>query len=405
MKPWPESYIPPIPFVFPPLKLKATWGSSVERDIFNIYVCGITPYDATHLGHALTYLNFDLINRYKKLNDKRLNFIENVTDIDDPLFERARRDGIDWKNLSDSQTKLFIDDMTSLRVIPPSHFSSVSETIDLVIDGIRKLKDKKMIYQLGRETYFMIKDFLNELPIAEKEAIAIFRERGGDPDREGKSHPLDPILWRGSEKDEPSWSSPFGEGRPGWHIECAVIAVDGSGRGGIDNPPTLDMQGGGRDLIFPHHFMTKVISECISGIEFAAEYVHTGLLGYQGEKMSKSKGNLVFVHKLLEEKIDPMVLRYALLKPHYSKDWIWTEEVLSQANEDVVKIRSALSKSEVAETAGRIKAMVMALADDLNTQSALNELIQWSEETLNGAVGGNVGAMSRFIDSALGLAL
>ena len=404
MKPWPDVYLPPIAIQFPRLSIDSTWGSSIDRDKFNIYVCGITPYDATHLGHALTYLTFDLINRYQILRGRTLNFIENVTDVDDPLFERARRDGINWKDLSDSQVKLYEADMTSLRVLPPKIYLSVSETVNLVIEGIKKLDEKKLIYKLDQDLYFDIRAHLQKLPISEDEAIKIFQERGGDPNRPGKRHSLDPVLWRVSKTDEPSWESPFGLGRPGWHIECSVIAIFGTSCNG-ESEPLLDIQGGGRDLIFPHHFMTKVIAEEISNSTFAAEYIHTGMLGYDGEKMSKSKGNLVFVNEILKSGVDPMVLRYSLIKLHYSKDSMWENSLLDSAALDISKIRSALSRSEVAPTTNIIQNMIIALSQNLDVDLALRYLLNWSEETLRGKSGGNVGTISRFIDSALGLAL
>ena len=404
MKPWPNVYLPPASFEFPELSINSTWGRRIDRDKFNIYVCGITPYDATHLGHARTYLTFDLINRYQVLRGRSLNFIENVTDVDDPLFERARRDGIFWKDLSDSQVRLFESDMTSLRVLPPKTYLSVSETVNLVIDGIKKLDDKKKIYKLDQDLYFDIGSHLKSLPISMDDAIQIFQERGGDPNRPGKRNSLDPVLWRASKSDEPSWESPFGLGRPGWHIECSVIAIFGATVTG-KSEPLLDIQGGGTDLIFPHHFMTKVIAEEISNLSFAAEYVHTGMLGYEGEKMSKSKGNLVFVNEILKSDVDPMVLRYALIKLHYSEDSMWDNALLDSAALEITKIRSALSRSEVAPTSNIIQNMVIALSKNLDVDLALRHLLNWSEETLQGKSGGNVGTISRFIDSALGLAL
>lgn len=404
MKPWPAISIPPISQTLPALRLKPTWGEKVESHNFTCYVCGITPYDATHLGHAATYLTFDLIIRYQFLSGKKINFIENVTDVDDPLLERAKRDGIDWNLLAESQINLFENDMTALRVIPPNLFLSVSETVDLVIEGITKLKEKNRIYELDGDIYFDISEFLEELPININEAIKIFGERGGDPERLGKRNSLDPLLWRANLPSEPGWESPFGLGRPGWHIECSVIALHG-GSNKNEIGSTLDLQGGGRDLIFPHHFMSKVIAESISGRPFANEYVHTGMLGLDGEKMSKSRGNLIFVHKLIEQGNDPMVIRYALMKEHYSKDWMWSQEHLEKATEEVLKIRTALSKIEVAKTDQVINQMAIALSDNLNTPKALSLLLEWSEATLNGEIGGKVGSISRFLDSALGLAL
>ena len=386
--------------------MKSTWGYPVDRKKYNSYICGITPYDATHLGHAATYITFDLIHRYQLLLKKNLNFIENVTDVDDPLLERANRDGVDWKELADSQIALFQRDMTALHILPPKTFLSVSETVDLVIEGILNLQGTGKVYEIDGDYYFEIGNSLKELPMELEEAIKIFGERGGDPNRAGKHHKLDPLLWRKNSSGEPGWESPFGFGRPGWHIECVVIALAGcKSESDVSAEPILDLQGGGTDLIFPHHFMTKVIAEEISKRTFAAEYIHTGLIGLDGEKMSKSRGNLVFVHKLLEDGIDPMIIRFALLKEHYANERMWSNALLESAEIEVAKIRSVLSKIEVVDPTPYIELMIKDLADDLNTENAINSLLKWCEESDNGGSGANPGAMARFLDSALGLAL
>lgn len=402
---WPTLEIPPSDEDFPELKLTPTWGKEFVRKNFNIYVCGITPYDATHLGHAATYITFDLINRYQILRKLQSNFIENITDVDDPLLERAKRDGVDWKVLAESQTSLFIKDMTALRVLPPRTFLSVSETINLVIEGILKLLSSDVAYEINGDFYYDISNQIKNLPLALDKALQIFGERGGDPNRAGKRHPLDPLLWRKHVGSEPGWDSPFGKGRPGWHIECAVIAIFGAAGHYEKGEPILNLQGGGSDLIFPHHFMTKVIAEDLTDADFAAQYVHTGMLGLEGEKMSKSKGNLVFVHRLLEEGIDPMAIRIALINGNYSDDRMWSRKLLDDANEILNDTRNAIAKSEVAITETVIKEMIEALANNLNTSKVLQVLKKWNQETLSGASGGNAGKLSRFLDSALGLAI
>lgn len=402
MKSWPTLEVPPVPFHFPELKLNSTSGEAVNRKIFNSYVCGITPYDATHLGHAATYLTFDLIHRYQLLRGHQLNFIENITDVDDPLLERANRDNIDWKVLANQQVEIFQRDMTALHILPPRLYLSVSETINLVIGGMHELEKEKLIYELAGDYYFKITKHLNSLPLPLNEAMILFGERGGDPGRAGKEHPLDPLLWRRNISGEPGWESPYGFGRPGWHIECSVIAISGELE---TSNPILNLQGGGSDLIFPHHFMSKIIAEDIAKRDFAAQYIHTGMIGLDGEKMSKSRGNLVFVHKLLDAGIDPMVIRFALLKHHYSKDRMWSAHLLNESDDEVTIIRTALSKIEVAETDNVIREMVIALSENLDTPKVVNLLIDWSRHSLNGATGGSAGAMSRFLDSALGLVL
>jgi L-cysteine:1D-myo-inositol 2-amino-2-deoxy-alpha-D-glucopyranoside ligase len=375
-----------------------------------MYVCGITPYDATHLGHAATYLTFDLINRYLSLSGTKVDFVENITDIDDPLFERAKRDNQSWSELGSSQVALFESDMTSLRVLPPRNYVSVTEAMDSIIIAIERLVDEGFTYELSGNIYFRISPYLESLPITLEAAIEIFAQRGGDPERSGKQHPLDPILWVANKDGEPGWNSKMGFGRPGWHIECSVIALENlvgpdylEEQSGVSK--TISLQGGGTDLIFPHHFMSAALAKALTKEDFAQAYLHAAMVGLDGEKMSKSKGNLVFVSKLLKEGIDPMTLRHALLSERYSEDRMWSQETLQQSEERVVRLRSALSRIECAPTDGVIQLIAQSIADDLNSPTALDVLDKWASESLVGKSGGSVGEISRFIDNSLGLAL
>jgi L-cysteine:1D-myo-inositol 2-amino-2-deoxy-alpha-D-glucopyranoside ligase len=397
----------------PDLRLKLTSGDleGFKSDLsFKMYVCGITPYDATHLGHAATYLTFDLINRYLSLSGTKVDFVENITDIDDPLFERAKRDNQSWSELGSSQVALFESDMTSLRVLPPRNYVSVTEAMDSIIIAIERLVDEGFTYELSGNIYFRISPYLESLPITLEAAIEIFAQRGGDPERSGKQHPLDPILWVANKDGEPGWNSKMGFGRPGWHIECSVIALENlvgpdylEEQSGVSK--TISLQGGGTDLIFPHHFMSAALAKALTKEDFAQAYLHAAMVGLDGEKMSKSKGNLVFVSKLLKEGIDPMTLRHALLSERYSEDRMWSQETLQQSEERVVRLRSALSRIECAPTDGVIQLIAQSIADDLNTPTALDVLDKWASESLVGKSGGSVGEISRFIDNALGLAL
>lgn len=257
MKTWPDFYLPPINSVdFPALKLKDSKNNDLKAitgNNFKMYVCGITPYDATHLGHAATYLSFDLINRYLRLSGSKVSFVENITDIDDPLLERANRDKIDWQVLANAQINLYESDMTSLRVLPPTNFAKVTDSIDIIEIFIQKLLRNGHLYELSGDHYFSVESFLAELPLPVDEAISIFAERGGDPNRVGKKHPLDPVIWLANRNNEPGWQSSFGFGRPGWHVECTAIACEYLDDKNSD--PIIDLQGGGSDLVFPHHFM------------------------------------------------------------------------------------------------------------------------------------------------------
>ena len=407
MNSWPKVYLPPIEgAVFKPLKLSDSNNGVVELDNsaqFSIYVCGITPYDATHLGHAATYLAFDLINRYKLLSGAQLNFIENVTDIDDPLLERAKRDNQSWQDLANTQTDLFRSDMSALRVLPPAALVKVTDSFDLIESFISRLDKAGHLYKLDNDYYFSVANFLAQIPMPIEQAIDIFAERGGDPKRAGKGHPLDPVIWIGNVDGDPGWPSSFGFGRPGWHVECTAIACNYLDKSGSN--PIIDLQGGGSDLIFPHHFMSAQIVKAAYGREFARHFVHAAMIGLNGEKMSKSKGNLVFVSKLLSEQVDPMVIRWALLSGHYQQDRQWSSDLLVTAQDQVDQVRSALARSEVAKTDRLIADLIGDIANNLDTPTALNRLLIWAKQSESDPVVNQSGQISRAIDALLGLAL
>ena len=409
--PWPNPALSALEQVQLPLTLKSTSGTFTIDPQSNVrmYVCGITPYDATHLGHAATYLTFDLINRYSRLSGSSVHFVENITDIDEPLLERAERDGTDWISLAQKETDLFSRDMEALRVLSPEWFVPATQAMDLVDSAISKMQEGGFVYLVGNDLYFRTSLFLSELPISEAEAITIFRERGGDPDREGKEHPLDSLLWLANKNGEPGWDSSHGFGRPGWHIECAVISLryllgENYLSGDSSQTSLIDIQGGGSDLIFPHHFMSAIQVKAMTGQQFARGYVHTGMVGLDGEKMSKSKGNLIFVSKLLQEGIDPVVIRFALLQSHYSEDRMWSDANLESATQVVERFRSALSRNEVAPTTELSHQILAALAQNLDTPRVMQLLQDWVEATEEGQVGGSTGELARLLDSALGLA-
>jgi L-cysteine:1D-myo-inositol 2-amino-2-deoxy-alpha-D-glucopyranoside ligase len=410
ISPWPDIYIPPINQKMPTLQLATTAGvRSFAAEKTLMYVCGITPYDSTHLGHAATYLTFDLINRYIRSSGGEVFFVENITDIDEPLLERASRDSIAWQDLALGQVQLFQSDMSALHILPPIHFIPATSAMDLVDQAITRMNENGYVYRVEDDLYFDCQEFLGELPISLGEALAIFAERGGDPLREGKRHPLDPVLWIANRNNEPGWDSSHGFGRPGWHIECCVISLRyllGENYLDIqDRPSLIDIQGGGSDLIFPHHFMSGAQAQAMTGIKFAKAYIHAGMIGLDGEKMSKSKGNLVFVSKLLSSGVDPMIIRYALLQSHYAEDRMWSDSVLAAAVKAVEKIRLNLSKSEVAPSAPLLNELSVALSKDLDTPAALRAIDRWCDESAQNPSVDEAGIVSRALDSLLGLAL
>ncbi len=371
-----------------------------------MYVCGITPYDATHLGHAATYLTFDLICRYLRASGATVKYVQNITDIDDPLLERANRDGIDWQALARSQIELFRTDMVALHILPPDHFIGVVDAIPLIIECIERLQSKGSVYSLERDLYFSIDSFneFGKLSQLNPETMEeLFAQRGGDPARVGKKNPLDPLLWLSQRAGEPSWPSPFGEGRPGWHIECSAIAL---GYLELDEsePASIDIQGGGSDLIFPHHEMSAAQAEILQSKPLAKFYVHGGMVCLDGEKMSKSKGNLVLVSTLLQDGYDPMAIRLALLSEKYNKDRMWDHGQLMRAQSQLDFIRLALSMMEVAPTFEVLQEITNAISDDLDTPKAIGLLLDWARQTVAGAVGGHPGELARGVDTLLGIA-
>jgi L-cysteine:1D-myo-inositol 2-amino-2-deoxy-alpha-D-glucopyranoside ligase len=408
MKIWPPVTLPPLSVQLPALILEDSNLGKVEikkSRFFSMYVCGITPYDATHLGHAATYLTFDLINRYLSLEHTNVKFVENVTDIDDPLLERASKTNQDWQQLAEVQLTLFKNDMSSLRILPPDHLVKVTNSMDLIEKFIKGLEEGGHTYKVDNDLYFSVSDFLSELPIGMDEAISIFAERGGDPTRTGKKHPLDPLLWLANKNNEPGWDSIFGYGRPGWHVECTAIALEYLDREEPDF--VIDMQGGGSDLIFPHHFMSAALINALTNRKFAKLFIHTGMVGFQGEKMSKSKGNLVFVSKLISQGVDPIVIRWALLSDHYQSYREWNEELLNTSQSEVNLVREALSKSEVLPSVQYLQQIASAIANNLDTKLALNIILDWSQKSIteqeSSKLVNGAGEMARGLDALLGL--
>ena len=269
----------------------------------------------------------------------RSTYVQNVTDVDDPLLERAPKVKVDWVELAERETELFRHDMEALRVLAPDHYIGAVESIPLVIDLITRLQEAGAIYEVESDLYFSVTAdaaFGDVSGWSRDEMLRVFGERGGDPDREGKRDPLDCVVWRGKREGEPSWDSPFGPGRPGWHIECTAIALEHLGT-------AFDVQGGGSDLIFPHHEMCAGEAQVADpGQPFARAYAHAGMVAYDGEKMSKSKGNLVFVSALRNSDVDPMAIRLVLLRHHYRSDWEWTDDQLWDAVDTVAQWRKAL---------------------------------------------------------------
>ncbi|WP_084252680.1 cysteine--1-D-myo-inosityl 2-amino-2-deoxy-alpha-D-glucopyranoside ligase [Devriesea agamarum] len=399
----------------------------LKEGVVRLYTCGITPYDSTHMGHAATYQAADLLHRVLLDAGWAVQSAQNVTDVDDPLLERAEQTGVDWRELAADQSELFATDMEALRIIPPATYLGVEESIDSIIEAVTALVHSGRAYRVptddavGDDLYL---DLAQDGQLgaicgwSEEEMMSVFAERGGDPDRSGKRQRFDPLLWRAARDGEPSWDAPvLGAGRPGWHIECVCIS-----RTGLGIP--FDIQLGGRDLIFPHHDMSHAHAIALGDRDFATTYAHVGMIGLDGHKMSKSRGNLVFVSQLRSEGVDPAAIRLALLSHHYREDWEWTDETLNRALSRTAAIRHALALTNGhcgPREAQAIKDIRAALRHDLDSPAALRVLDTWAaqvsehsasltrraDETTRPerAVGDTGCDMARALDALMGLSL
>ncbi|GAB3609596.1 cysteine--1-D-myo-inosityl 2-amino-2-deoxy-alpha-D-glucopyranoside ligase [Humibacter ginsengiterrae] len=414
---WVRPQVPPLPGTGRPPRLHDTATgerlcSAPDDTIARLYVCGITPYDATHIGHASTYLAFDTLQRVWLDAGLEVHYAQNITDIDDPLLERAEATGVPWRELADQQIDLFRGDMTALRILPPQDYVAVTEVIDEIADAVALLLERGTAYRVptpdagagGAETddvYFDIASAERTSPwrIGEEsnldraDMLALSAERGGDPDRVGKRDALDPLLWRAAREGEPSWASVLGRGRPGWHIECSVIALKHLGH-------DFTVQGGGADLIFPHHDLSAGHAAALSGHPLAKVFSHAGLVAYQGEKMSKSLGNLVLVSDLLQRGVPAAAIRLALLAHHYRDEWEWTQEGLEAALRRLDAWRGIRATTTGARALDVLERVRERLADDLDTPGSLAVIDDAVESGVD-----DPALIRALVDALLGVAL
>jgi L-cysteine:1D-myo-inositol 2-amino-2-deoxy-alpha-D-glucopyranoside ligase len=436
MESWRRADVPVLPGSGPAPRLHDTATGELvlaaAGPAATLYACGITPYDATHMGHAATYTAWDLLVRAwldaapqapETLETPRtpqapetpeapapphapgrysVAYVQNVTDVDDPLLERGDRDGEDWRELARRETQRYREDMEALRVLPPTHLIGAVEALPVIERFSARMADRGALYNVDEDVYFAksadpgfgsLSGPGTACGYSPAEMAELAAERGGDPDRPGKKDPLDVLVWRAERPGEPAWDSPFGRGRPGWHVECAAIATEYLGN-------SFDIQAGGSDLVFPHHEMSASharVALAPADHPFARVYVHAGMVSYHGEKMSKSLGNLVFVSKLLAGGADPMAIRMALLAHHYRSDWEWTDAVLGDAEARLARWRAALARAEAAAaeaaaaeavTSGTAPAaaaeMVLSgvrarMRDDLDAPGALAIVDHWAD--------------------------
>jgi L-cysteine:1D-myo-inositol 2-amino-2-deoxy-alpha-D-glucopyranoside ligase len=407
MQSWPPTAVPVLPGAVGAVPLRLHDSSSgdlrtvaPQGSTARLYVCGITPYDATHLGHAATYLAFDTLVRLWRDQGLDVDYVQNVTDIDDPLLERATRDGQDWVAVAERETQLFREDMTALRVLPPTHYVGAVEAMEEIAAYVLALLDSGAAYRVEDDVYFSVAAAAHFGAVSGYDAdtmLALSTERGGDPQRSGKKDPLDPLLWLAARPGEPSWDSPLGPGRPGWHVECTAIAVNRLA-------PGIDVQGGGSDLVFPHHEMSAAHAEVGSGRwPFAQAYVHAGMVGLDGEKMSKSRGNLVFVSRLRAAGVDPGALRLALLSAHYRTDREWTDATLEAGQERLTAWRGAVRRAAGPSGEALVASLRAALAGDLDTPAALDLVDAWA--AADGDDAAAPALVHDAVDALLGVAL
>ena len=454
MDSWRAASVPSLPGRGPePYVVNTATGEPVRAAagrVATVYACGITPYDATHIGHAATYLAWDLLVRALRDAGHEVTYVQNVTDVDDPLLERADRDGEDWRALAAREIARYRADMEALRILPPKHLVGAVEALPLIEQFSQVLADRGALYELDRDVYFSRAADPAFGTVSHLDAaamLALCAERGGDPARPGKKDPIDCLVWlaarpargggaaapgvagrrprgwqggggvvaRGGEQvshrpgrgtgepspgaggGEPSWESAFGPGRPGWHVECAAIATSHLG-------PAFDVQAGGSDLIFPHHEFSASHARVAFGADgggaptFARVYAHAGMVRLDGEKMSKSLGNLVFVSGLLAGGVDPMAIRLAIMSHRYRDDWDWTAAGLAAAQERLARWRAAVTRAmsgagsaEAGPSSGAgvppaesVLAEVRArVADDLDAPGALAAVDRWASAVLD----------------------
>lgn len=366
------------------MQLYNSFSKSIENAVFDndktirMYVCGVTPYDTTHMGHAFTYVFFDTLKRYLTYLGYKVLYTQNVTDVDDDLLKRARQVKTNWQELAATWTDRYLSDMKSLNVQDPTFFIKASDSIPEIIELVSKLKKKNYAYEAGGNVYFdtSIYSTYGELShLKDVEMVNFSRERGADPDDKRKKNPLDFILWQKSLPDEPKWDSPFGAGRPGWHIECSSMIRKTLG-------DQIDIHGGGFDLIFPHHESERAQSESATGkTPFVRYWLHTAMVHFEKEKMSKSLGNMVHVTDLLK-KYSPESIRYVLLSHHYRTIWEFDEDELAPAEIEVEKLRKAYKSLSIKDEGifnGSMEGIEM-LDCDMQTPDALTRLLELAKQ-------------------------
>ena len=365
-----------------------------------MYVCGITPYDSTHLGHAAQFLTYDLLIRRLEELGHEVRMVRNITDVDDSILPKARELGVPYLELAAAETARFRSDMAALEMRPPVAEPRATEAVPKIIDCVGRLLDKGNAYISGGSVYFDVSTFpdfgkLSHYP--EDRMIKLARSRGGNPDDPHRRAPLDFVLWQPSLTDEPAWRAPFGAGRPGWHIECSCMVLHEHG-------PTIDLHGGGTDLIFPHHECEIAQSESLTGEPLSRHWMHSAMVNYEGEKMSKSLGNLVFVSDLLKV-ADPRAIRLALIRHHYRSGFEWYDTDLDEAVALLHRLLAAASKPDGPDPTSFADRVRDAIDSDLDAPRALEALDDLASAILSGGSDTSAPAALRELGALLGIDL
>jgi L-cysteine:1D-myo-inositol 2-amino-2-deoxy-alpha-D-glucopyranoside ligase len=368
--------------------------------IVRMYVCGITPYDSTHLGHAATYLTYDILIRRLEDLGHEVRMVRNITDVDDSILPKARELGVPYLELAAAETERFQGDMAALEMRPPVAEPRATESIPRIIELVGQLLDSGHAYLSGGSVYFDVSTFpdfgkLSHYP--EDRMVKLARARGGNPDDPHRRAPLDFVLWQPSLADEPAWRAPFGAGRPGWHIECSAMAMHEHG-------PTLDLHGGGTDLVFPHHECEIAQSESLTGKPFARHWLHSAMVSYEGEKMSKSLGNLVFVSDLLKV-ADPRAIRLALLRHHYRSGFEWYDTDLDEAVALLHRLLAAAELASGPDPAPFAQRVRDAIDNDLDAPHALEALDDLASAILSGGSDESAPVVLRELGQLVGVSL
>ncbi len=382
------------------MKLYNSLSNQVENfipfneKIIKMYVCGITPYDTTHLGHAFLYTFFDALNRYFRYKGYQVTYVQNVTDIDDDILKRAKLQNKDWQELGQFWTDKFVNDLKMLNILMPEHYVKATDSMEKIIEMVTGLVKEGLAYEVDGTVFFRVQKFTQYGALSKytpEQMILLSKERGANPDDPRKEYALDFILWQKSLEGEPSWDSPWGKGRPGWHIECSAMVGQYLGE-------QIDIHGGGRDLIYPHHESEIAQSEGFSHKHpYVKTWMHAAMLMYQGEKMSKSLGNLIMVSDLLK-KYEPNVIRWVLLSHHYRTPWEFFNDELDMANHNLDQLYQKLKQASGTPNPQIMNRFESLMEEDVQTEKVLELL----KNTASGEVDNESAQALQIIYTTLG---